>query len=322
MNNNYDFNSVLTIDLGGTKIASAIISDGKILSRGYRLTNASTGPDAVISRLYDAIDELLEKETPRPTTIAIACAGVIDMVQGVVTVSPNLPGWHNIPLRRLVVEKFGLKTFLLNDASSAVLAEQCYGAAKDYSNCVYITVSTGIGGGIIIDGQLYLGASGAAGEIGHSTIDVNGPLCYCGNYGCLEVLASGSAIARDTIARLKTGAGSRLGADFTDRLESITAKDVHHAAKSGDKLALEIISKAAGYLGVGIVNTVHIFNPDIIIMGGSVTKMGQLIFQPVEKAVAKQAFPLSARAIKIVPALLGDDSGLIGAALYAVNKDT
>ncbi len=315
--------SVLAVDIGGTKIASAIVSHGRIIARGYNLTHASEGPDAIISRLHGAIEKLLQKTDERPGAIAIACAGAIDTIKGIVTTSPNLPQWYNVPLLQLVSEKFKLKTLLINDASAAALAEHRDGAARGYKNCVYITVSTGIGSGIIIENQLYLGACGAAGEIGHTTIDINGPPCYCGNYGCLEVLASGSAIARNPIARLKKGEDSPMLTFFAGRLEEITAKDVHLAAVRGDKLANEVIQQAAGYLGVGMVNTVNTFNPDLIVIGGGVSKMGRLILGPVEKVVARQAFPLSTKAVKIILAALGDDSGLVGAAIYAAaRKDT
>lgn len=311
---------ILAIDLGGTKIASAIVSDGKVAYRDYRLTRAAEGVDSVILNIASAIEELLAKsrlKTSDLSAISIASAGAIDTANGLVTSSPNLPGWQDVPLRNRIKERFATDTFLINDASAAALGEHRYGAGRGTRNLVYITVSTGIGGGIIIDGELYLGTSGAAGEIGHTTIDANGPPCYCGNRGCLEVLASGTAIAREAIKAVKDGRPSILKDIIKGDIDKITAKEVSQAASRGDTLALKVIGQAAYYLGIGMVNVTNIFNPEIIVIGGGVSRMGELIFKPVRKIVSEQAFGLSARAVRIVPFELGDDSGVLGAAAYA-----
>ena len=312
---------VLAIDLGGTKINVAIISgSGQVMAKEYHLTLADEGPQAVTTRLLSAIDHLLSQSNislSQMDSISIAAAGAIDSDMGLVTTSPNLPGWSDVPLRDMVSRQFGVKTYLLNDASAAALGEHRLGAGRGTTNLIYITVSTGIGGGIIIDGKLYLGTSGSAGEIGHMTIDVNGPECYCGNFGCLEVMASGTAIAREAIRRIKDGGSSTLSDMMAAKIENITAKEVGLAAQNGDRLASEVILKAATYLGTGMVNVVHIFNPEIIVIGGSVSKMGDLLLAPVRKMVAETAFGLVAQAVRIVPAQLGDDVGVVGAAIFA-----
>ena len=315
---------VLAIDLGGTKIASAIISnEGDVLARDYRLTLADEGVEPVISRILLAIEHLVKKckvGLSQLDSISIAAAGAIDSERGLVTSSPNLPGWHDVPLRDVVRERFGLDTFLVNDASAAAMGEHRLGVGRGTTNLIYITVSTGIGGGIIINGRLYLGTSGAAGEIGHMTIDVNGPRCYCGNSGCLEELASGRAIAREAIRRIRDGENSALTDIVAGKIEDITAQEVSLAAQGGDRLALEVVSQAANYLGVGMVNVVNIFNPEMIVIGGSVAKMGELLLNPVRQLVSKKAFELSAQAVPIVPAGLGDDVGLLGAAVFALEQ--
>lgn len=315
---------VLAIDLGGTKIASAIVSsEGRVLARDYRLTLADEGVEPVIARILSAVEHLLKKGgvgLSRLDSISIASAGAIDSERGLVTSSPNLPGWHNVPLRGMVRERFGVSTFLINDASAAALGEHRLGAGRGTENLIYITVSTGIGGGIIINGRLYLGTSGSAGEIGHMTIDVNGPECYCGNNGCLEVLASGRAIAREAIRRLGEGESSALTGIVAGKIDLITAREVSQAAEAGDPLALGVVSQAAMYLGVGMVNVVNIFNPEVIVFGGSVAKMGDLLLNPVRQLVKDRAFELSAQAVRIVPASLGDDVGLLGAACFALEQ--
>ncbi len=310
---------VLAIDLGGTKIITAIISS-KVIAKEYRLTLAEEGPQSVIKRVLSMIDRLLSLRNLDPSqldSISIAAAGAIDIEKGMVTLSPNLPGWRDIPLRDMVGEKYGVNTFLINDASAAALGEHHFGAGKGVSNLIVLTVGTGIGGGIIINGKLYLGPSGSAGEIGHMTIDVNGPKCSCGNIGCLERLVSGTAVAEEAIRRLSQGEKSSLTEIVGGKIKSITAEKVSLAAQNGDSLALEVISKAATYLGIGLVNLVNIFNPEMIIIGGGLAKMGDLLLEPARRVVGERAFQLSARLVRIVPAQLGDDAAVLGAAIFA-----
>lgn len=314
----------LVVDLGGTKIFSAILVDDKIIARDYRPTLAHEGVSSVLSRLIASIKDLLEKaelSLARIEGICIASAGIIDMNEGIVTVSPNLPGWHDVPLRNKIEHHFGIKTYLLNDASAAALGEYTLGAGRKCSNVVYVTVSTGIGGGIIIGGHLYLGSSGSAGEIGHMTIKTNGPLCYCGNRGCLEIMASGTAIAKEAISLVKKGKLTSLNEMVGSQVDDITAKEVSIAAQNDDELARSIIFKAATYLGIGIANVINILNPEIVIIGGSVSKIGDLLFEPVRQQVLKLAFKLPVQKVHIVPSVLGDAAGLIGGALFIQQRN-
>jgi glucokinase len=254
-------------------------------------------------------------------SISIAAAGAIDTDNGIITVSPNLPDWVDIPLRDITQAAYGISIFLLNDANAAALGEHRLGAGKGSANLIYITVSTGIGGGIIIDNKLYSGTSGSAGEIGHMTIDVNGPVCNCGSTGCLETLASGTAVAREAINRIKNGEKSSL-TETIKEIENITTKDVGQAATDGDALALAIIDRASYYLGVGLANLVNILNPDIIIVGGGLSKLGDLLLEPAREVVQERAFQLPAQAVRIVPSQFGDDAGIIGAAVFAYETKT
>lgn len=313
--------SVLALDLGGTKIVTALVTrGGDILSRETRLTLAEEGRESVIDRIFSSFDHLLSVEgimTRQLHSISLASAGVIDIENGIVTSSPRLPGWQAVPLRRIIEEKYHVTTYLINDANAAALGEHRYGAGRGASNLIYITVSTGIGAGIIINGQLYSGASGGAGEIGHTTISVNGPRCNCGNTGCLEVLASGTAIAEEAIRRIHQGERTSLKDIVGDKMASITAEMVSAAAMEGDSLAGDIIRQASVYLGIGIVNLVNLFNPEVIIIGGGLSKIGDPLFDLVRSAVRERAFNLSGRAVQIVSAQLGDDSGVLGAAVFA-----
>jgi glucokinase len=315
---------VLALDIGGTKLITALISPrGEMLAREYSLTLADEGPAAVIRRIISAIDNLLALQNmtlSQVEALSIAAAGPIDMAEGVVSDSPNLPGWRNIPLRNIVKDRFGIDTYLINDAKAAVLGEHRFGAGQGVNNLIYITVSTGIGGGIIANGKLYFGQSGGAGEVGHMTIDTNGPECTCGNIGCWETLASGKALAREAIRRLSAGEKSSLTDMVAGSIENIMAKEVSLAAQSGDSLAQSVIAHTAYYLGVGLVNLVNIFNPEMIIVGGGLSKMGALLLEPARQVVRERAFPLLAQAVRIVPAKLGDDAGVFGAAFFAFRK--
>ncbi|MBA7619902.1 Protein mlc [subsurface metagenome] len=315
---------VLAIDLGGTKIISAIVSpDGQLIAKERSLTLADEGQASVINRLLLAVDRLLKLkniDSSQLDSISIAAAGGIDIKKGLVTSSPHLPGWHNVPLRDIVRDKYKVGTFLLNDASAAALGEHRFGAGRGVNNLVLLTIGTGIGGGIIIDGRLYHGPSGSAGEFGHTTIDVNGPKCACGNVGCLETLVSGTAMAREARRRIAQGESSSLVEMVAGKIEEITAEEIGAAARGGDSLALDIITEAATYLGVGLVNLVNIFNPEMIIIGGSVAKLGDLLLDPARRLVKERAFPISAQAVRIVTAQLGDEAGLLGAAVFALEQ--
>jgi len=314
---------VLAIDLGGTKIITAIINNGQVIAEERCLTLADEGPQSVINRLLSSVDYLLSLKNIEPSqldSISLAAAGAIDLEKGLVTSSPHLPGWHDVPLRDIVREKYRLNTFLLNDASAAALGEHRFGVGRGVNNLILLTVGTGIGGGIIINGRLYNGPCGSAGEMGHMTIDVNGLSCECGNIGCLETLASGTAMAREARKRITQGERSSLVEMVAGKIEDITAEKIGVAARAGDPLALDIIAEAGNYLGVGMVNLVNIFNPEMLIVGGGVAKVGDLLLDPARQVVKERTFQISAQAVRIVLAQLGDEAGVLGAAVFALEQ--
>jgi len=311
--------------LGGTKIVTALITpQGEILSREYSPTLAEEGVDAVIKRILSTATALVKNaDLPYSSLsgIAIAAAGAIDSDKGIVTDSPNLPGWHNIPLKDEIQVSTGARTFVINDATAAALGEHRFGAGRGVRNLIYLTVSTGIGGGIIIDDKLYTGVSGSAGEFGHMTIDLNGPRCACGNIGCLEVLASGKAVAREAQRIIAQGAKTAILDLAEGDPQYVTAQTVATAAQKGDAVALSIVNKAATYLGVGLVNLVNIFNPEMIIVGGGMGKMGELLLKPARRVVSERAFQFPASVVRIVSSELGDNSGVFGAVAFVVDSD-
>jgi glucokinase len=314
---------VLAIDLGGTKITAAIVNEGKIIAKEHQYTKAQEGPEPVINEIFSITDHLLEimlVHSSEIKEIGIAAAGAIDVSKGIVTVSPNLFGWHNIPLRDIVEKKYGLVTYVLNDANAAALGEHRFGAGRGVDNLIMLTLGTGIGGGIIINGELYMGPSGTAGEIGHMSIDAKGAEDTCGNAGCLELMASGSTIAKEAIACISRGEKSSMTNIVGDNLGNITAEMVGVAAGNGDRLAITIISKMINYLGTGLVNLVNIFNPELIVIGGGMSNMGVILFESLRQIVREKAFRLASDRVRIVPAELGNDAGVIGAAVYVSKK--
>ena len=317
---------VVAIDLGGSKIALGVISrEYRVLARADHPTLAEEGVESVISRIISAVKQLVAScgiTLSQLCGISIAAAGAIDSPRGVITLSPNLPGWRDIPLGSIIEERLGIRTWLLNDANAAALGEHHLGVGRGVGSLIYLAIGTGIGGAIIIDGKLYTGACGGAGEIGHMTIEVNGPRCECGNIGCLEQLAAGKAIAREAKERLSSGERSSLTEAVAGKIENITAKEVAVAARKGDSLAGDVINSAAIYLGVGVVSLVNIFNPEMIVVGGGIASMGDLLLAPVRQMVKERAFPESSAAVRIVTTELGKDAGLLGAAYFAFKQES
>jgi len=313
---------IVGVDLGGSKI-NVILSDssGNIEARDLRDTLAHEGPDAVIKRIIDSIKQVASRvEISKIAGIGIGAAGACEVATGVITLSPNLTGWHDIPLKDLIQREFNLPIYVENDATVAALGEHYFGGGVGIANLIYVSVGTGIGGGIIIADQLYHGASGSAGEIGHMTIDINGPRCPCGNIGCWETLASGTALTREAVKRIEAGAQTSI-LNFADgELEKVSAQSVFLAAQEGDRLAKELISRTGYYLGVGLVNLVNIFNPQLILIGGGLSQMGPLLTEPATKVVKKRAYELPARAVRIELARLGADAGALGAVVMVLKS--
>lgn len=317
---------VMGIDLGGTKIGTAVVDGaGNLLASDYRETGAAQGPDAVIRRILDGAEEVLAQAgvaRSRVAAVGVGAPGPLDAEQGVVVEPPNLPGWDHVPLRQRVEDGLGLPAFLEKDANAAALGEHRFGAGQGAAHMLYITVSTGIGGGVILDGKLYRGANGAAGEIGHIVILPDGPLCGCGNRGCLEALASGTALAREARERVAGGAQTLILELARGDPQRITARVVADAAERGDDEARRILSRAMDYLGIGVANLVNVFNPQYVIVGGGLMNLGERLFGPVRRAVAAHAFSMTARAVQVVPAGLGERAGVLGAAAVALDRAT
>jgi glucokinase len=282
-------------------------------------THAEEGAEAVVARIGDLIEDVIAQtivETGAARSdflgVGIGSPGPLDRAKGLVIVTPNL-GWRDFPLRDEVSKRVGLPATLDNDANCATLGEWWCGAAKGGRNVVGLTIGTGIGGGLILDGKLYHGASDAAGEIGHTTIDSTGRRCKCGNYGCLEAYTSGPAIAERARESLEGDGDSILPSMVNGDLKKITAQTVFDASKRGDRTALEVVRDTAHFLGVGVSNLINIFNPDTFVIAGGVTQAGDLLFDPLRAEVRRRAFKPSVEACRIVPGSLPLSAGVVGA---------
>jgi glucokinase len=314
----------LGIDLGGSKILTAVVDpEGRIFSSDESVTPATEGRDLVIQSIVHSADSALEKAgitISEITVIGIGAPGISNPEAGILFTSPNLPGWRNVLLRDIIQDKLGRKTFLINDANAAALGEFYFGAARGVRNFIYVTLSTGIGGGIIIDGKIYAGAIGTAGEIGHMTIDENGPICNCGNRGCWETLASGTALAREASRRIEEGVKTSILKQVDGDLGQVTAQVIHAAALQGDKFARELIARTGHYVGVGLINLINIFNPELIVIGGGLSTMGDMLLAPAFKTAGQRAYKEAFQAVRFVTAELGRNSGALGAAAFAFEE--
>jgi glucokinase len=311
---------VLGIDIGGTNlVVGSVAEDGSaMVASASEPTHSEAGATDVVDRLVGLAERAIattRREAPGAEIlgVGVGAPGPLDTKRGIVLLTPNL-GWVNMPLRQLIHDRLALPAALDNDANCAVLGEWWVGAARGARHAIGITIGTGIGGGLIIDGQLYHGASDVAGEIGHTTIDTEGRRCKCGNYGCLEAYASGPNIALRAVEELEAGAESRLRALVGGDLQKITAQTVYQAAADGDELALEVVNDTAKFLGVGIGNLLNVFNPEVVVVCGGVTLAGDHLFEPLRREVARRAFKPAVTACRIVPGELAGTAGVYGAA--------
>lgn len=303
---------IVGVDLGGTWIRAGLCDREGHISRRFKVrTRPQEGAEAVIERIKSAIREVLLPNQVK--AIGVGAPGPLDPWKGIIVRAPNLH-WKDVPLRDILEEEFSLSAYVGNDCSAAALAEQRFGVGREVKDLIYITVGTGIGGGIIVDNRLLLGVQGFAGEVGHQTIDINGPRCNCGNIGCLEALAAGPAIACRAVEWIEGGRETAIMGLVEGNLDQVTAEVVNEAAQAGDELAIEIIRQAGIYIGVGIVNLLHLFNPGMIIIGGGVSKAGDLLFEPIRATVRERTMMDGYwEDTPIVPASLGDDVGVLGA---------
>lgn len=306
------------IDVGGTNVKIALVdNDGKIIYSNTVPTYAQMGYEYTVNNIKQAIRDLM-KETNTDSksieAIGFDFPGQVDYKTGVVKLAPNIPGWVNVPIAQMIEEEFHIPTKIDNDVRCAALGEMKFGAGRGCENFVCITVGTGIGSGLVINGQLVRGAANAAGEIGHIKLQMNdGPICGCGDTGCLEAFASGPSIVAMAQEYLKGGKSTKYREMAADG--EITPYIVAKAAEAGDPVAKRIFEIVGTYIGMGLVSVINLLNPEKVIIGGGVAEAGDLLLNPIRKTIKERAMVVAGNSVEIVRAELGNSAGVIGASM-------
>jgi glucokinase len=312
---------VVAIDLGGTQVRAALCdAHGKILARAREDTRASEGPEAVFSRIAATVRHVAS-DWSRVRAIGYGSPGPMDSRRGIILEARNLPGLANFPMKARLEQEFQVPAYIGHDAKVAALAEHRYGAGRGVDHMIYMTISTGIGGGIIADGKVFLGWRGFAGEVGHQTLEPNGPLCTCGNHGDLEALASGPAIERDARDALRAGRDSTMREKTTGDLDKLTGAIITRAAREGDALACELLDRAGTYIGMGIANLIQILDTELFVLGGSVAVHAwDFLYPALIAELDRRAMQSMRKDVRVVQAQLGAEVGLLGAAVLAMDN--
>jgi glucokinase len=304
---------VAGIDIGGTKIALAVADlEGRFIERTRFPTRVEQGPHRIIETALSEIERMIEKTGAGLAAVGVGCGGPLDRRRGLILSPPNLHGWDEFPIVKLVEERLGVPVLLDNDANAAALGEHRHGAGVGYSHLVYITISTGIGGGVIVRGRLVHGVCDGAGEVGHMTVLPDGPVCGCGGRGCLEALCSGMGIARRARERLAAGEASSL---LSLSPAEVTGRAVAEAARAGDAVASEVWDEMIHYFAIGVGNLFNMLAPEAVVIGGGVSEAGAQLFEPLRARVRERVRMLPPEKINILQAALGGDSALHGAVI-------
>lgn len=312
---------VIGIDMGATHLTIALADfSARIIDEIEIPFDVTQGPIPCLAQAEALLTELLEKNDMRleqVLAIGMGVPGPIVNQAGMVIAPPIMPGWDSYPIRLEMESKWNIPVSLNNDAELGMLGEWAYGAGRGEEHLAYIKVGSGIGAGLLLNGQVYQGSTGSAGEIGHLTIEENGPLCDCGSTGCLEALAGGKAIARQAREVVAKGKGTLLTGMGPP--EELTARDVAAAARRGDLPSQEIIARAGSYLGIAIAGMVNLFNPRVVVIGGGVSQIGDLLLQPIRDTVRRRSLAGAAQAVKINTAILRRRSSIMGAVVQALS---
>lgn len=307
-------NLYVGVDLGGTKIYTAIANEfGEILDDIVVKTEAEKGYEQIVEKIKNSITEVIKNvDKSKVKSIGLGSPGPIDIKNGMISEPANLP-FVNFPIVKELVDEFGIDTYLDNDANVATLAEYMFGAGKGTENMIYVTVSTGIGGGAILNGKIYRGSTSNALELGHITVDVSGRRCGCGNTGCVEAISSGTAIMKNAQDALKSRVNTSLR-----NYENVTSKEVFIEALKGDRVCKDILDNSLSYLGIAIANYANIFDPDAIVIGGGISGAGEIVFEAIEKEMKKRCLGPILNNCKVMPSSLKDKSGVLGAIALAI----
>ncbi|WP_019907896.1 ROK family transcriptional regulator [Thermoanaerobacter indiensis] len=316
---NPDFMSIIVIHISTYNLHQYTLDAELKTKKKEKNSIRGLKQEEVLELLTSVLDKAIKESPQNVSGIGIVVRGPVKMKEGISVFAPNI-GWRNAPLKSIVEEKFGVSTYVINDVRAMALGEFHMGKAKDVENMIFLKVGYGIGSAILINGRIYTGASDGAGEIGHTTIDVAGPQCSCGNYGCFEALASEKALVNLVVKSIKEGMDSIVYQMAEGMLDSVTPEMIYEAAKLNDKLAFNALKTIGRYLGIGIANTINTFNPELILIGGGIVQARELIEDIIIETAKKRTFENSFSSCRIAFAELGDDATLIGAANMVMDE--
>lgn len=302
------------VDLGGTTIKTGIVSsEGKILSKISLPTEAHKGPSFIISQIIFSIEQLLSEQSVQIEGIGIGSPGAVIQEKGTVENPPNFPGWEKVKLGKLVSDKLKKDVFVDNDANAAAVGELIYGAGKELNSFIMVTLGTGVGGGLVLDREIYRGQRGAAGEIGHISVDYNGKKCKCGSRGCMEAYVGNAYLIEDAKLQLKKYPESKILELIDKDLSLLTPKIISKASKLDDELAKLIIERTASILGYGLASVVNLLDVKNVIIGGGVSGFGKPLYRSIRKTIVNRVMKPFKDSIKIIPAKLKNEAGIKGA---------
>jgi glucokinase len=311
----------LAVDLGGTNLRGALVSaDGVIQHEEQVPTQAADGPDAVIQRIADTIGKVVAATgAPDDVAIGVAAPGPLNPRTGIVYFCPNLPGWHDTPLRERLEALTQRKVLIGNDANAAALGEHYFGSRKGVRNLIYVGLGTGVGGGVVSEGELIDGAQGMGAELGHTTVNFEGPRCHCGGVGCIEAYCSAWALTYEAERLVNARRGEGLLAAAAG--QPVGPRAIGDAARAGDVYALRLLERAGTALGAGLANFVNIFNPEVIVIGGGVAELGEPLFAPVRRALRAYGLPGMTETVEVTGSALSVKSGIYGAAALVFHAE-
>ena len=303
------------VDLGGTKVKLGIVtSEGKIVKKTAVPTLAVEGVEKSIGQIKKGISQLIQGNEKIINGIGIGAPGVVSLKKGTVENPPNLPGWGRVHLGKIISKEFTLPTFVENDANAAAIGEFIYGAGKKLDSFIMVTLGTGVGGGIIYNEKLFRGDFGAAGEIGHTSIDFNGPKCKCGSYGCLEAYLGNNYLVENVKKELGEIHDSKIFELTKNNLENLNPKIIHEASLSGDEFSIKVIKDAGNKLGFGLASIINVIDISNIVIGGGVAGFGKPLFDAVQEGICSRVLTSLKPRIKVKPASLKNNAGIKGAA--------
>ena len=302
------------VDLGGTSIKLGIVSDnGKLLKKHTVRTEAEKGPKKVIENIISGINELTEKSKYKISGIGIGCPGVVTPGKGIVENPPNFPGWNRVNIGKIISREFKKTVLVDNDANAAAIGELTFGSGKKYKSFIMITLGTGVGGGIVINKKIYHGDFGAAGEIGHISIDYNGPKCNCGSYGCIEAYAGNLYLRERVRTELKKHPKSKIWKLIENDLSKVSPRNIQEAAESGDAFGKSVIKELGTHLGSAFASLCNVLDISVFIIGGGIAGFGKPLFDSIKKTTAKRVMAPIRPRVRVLPAKLKNDAGIKGA---------